>query len=154
MRQIKVDDSVTHMRHCVQLNSGQFVFCGEFTQQAQREQYTVRHHKVCLVDDSGRVIKSYDGKRGEAIRQMYKPSCLAVDSHDNILVADFWNNRLVLLNSQLEHLTTITTVNQSSDAGELKLRCPTRLHLDAQNRRLFIVHYYTPTESQALVLLL
>jgi len=137
IREIKLDKSVDYVLHSVQLSSGQFVVCHGSSQ-----------HRVCVVNEAGRVVKSYGGQYGSDVGQLYCPVCLSVDSRDNVLVADCINNRLVLLSVELKHLATVTEfstaalsdlaeVSQSRDTG-YQLSGPLRVHVDEQNARLFV----------------
>jgi len=144
IREIKLDDSVDYVWHSVQLTSGQFAVSHAGSQQ----------HRVCVVDEFGHVVKSYGGQRGSAVGQLSLPFCLAVDSRDNLLVADCANNRLVLLNVELNHLATVTEFSAAavtefsaaalsdltavSQSRGNKLSRPSCLHVDEQNARLFV----------------
>jgi len=136
VRQVTLDESIDYVCHTVQLSTGQFVVS---------HGYSSQQHRVCLVNESGRVVKSYGGERESSVGQLSYPYSLSVDSRDNILVADCYNHRLVLLSSDLTHLralTDLTPVSQSRDTdNRYKLDSPSRLHLDVQNARLFVGDY-------------
>jgi len=90
-------------------------------------------HAVCLVDKTGAVIRSYAEQTGSEI--MKNRTGLAVDKHGNILVADDWNKRLLVLDSSL---SSAHEMSVSVDAG---LRRPYSLWYDKSRGRLYIGEY-------------
>jgi len=78
-------------RSVLQLSSGQFVVSHS----------TDTLHRVCLLDDKGAVVRSYGSTAGSDLTKMNCPSGLAVDKHGNILVADYMNHRLLVLDPSL-----------------------------------------------------
>ena len=123
MREIKLDDSLIKICHCIQLSTGQYVV-------SQLRSPS----RVCIVDDSGHIIKSYGGPAGAGVGQLCGPVQLAVDKHDHVFVADYGNDRIVLLSPELAHLGYIQTPGH-------KLSDPMSLHLDEANRHLFVGEY-------------
>ena len=83
---------------------------------------------------SGSIIQCYGGASGSGIGQLSDPRHLAVDRHDNVLVADYGNNRVLLLSSSLTHLGYIIVPGHD-------LNGPTALHLDVLTHRLYIGEY-------------
>ena len=83
------------------------------------------------MDDSGRILKSYGGPKGSGVDQLDWPCHLAVDKHGYVLVADFRNNRVVLLSRELTHIGYIQTPGH-------QLMNPWSLHLDEVNHRLYV----------------
>ena len=47
---------------------------------------------------SGQIVKSYSDEFLSFYRQLYYPCSIVIDSHDNILIANCFENRLVLFN--------------------------------------------------------
>jgi hypothetical protein len=121
MREISLDVSIDGPLHSIELSSGQFVVCHDGRTQ----------HRVCTVDTSGRIIHSYGGPKGSSAEQLYGPSCLAVDEHGCVLVADGNNHKVQILSPALTHLGDVTLPQH-------KLHRPHRLHLDELNGRLYI----------------
>ena len=80
---------------------------------------------------SGSIIQCYGRARGSDDGQLYNPRHLAVDRHGNVLVADYGNNRVVLLSPSLTHLGNITVPGH-------ELSGPYALHLDLLTHRLYI----------------
>src|SRR5271163_980830 len=84
VREISLDDSIDWPCICVELSTGQFVVSHAGSTQ----------HRVPIVDTSGCIIKSYGGPQGgSSAGQLNDPYDLAVDSSDNILVADQSSNK-------------------------------------------------------------
>lgn len=60
--------------------------------------------QVSEVDIAGTVLRSYGGLlhgAGHILQELNWPKHLAVDSEGNVLVADRWNHRVLMLNSDL-----------------------------------------------------
>ena len=83
------------------------------------------------MDTTGRFIHSYDGPEGSAIGQLSYPHGLGVDTRGCVYVADYYNDRVVLLSAELTHLGYVALPG-------LKLFRPRALHLDESNSRLYI----------------
>ena len=79
---------------------------------------------------SGSIIQCYGGAEGEGDEQL-NPHDLAVDRHGNVLVADTYNHRVVLLSPSLTHLGYIPVPGHG-------LSKPSALHLDLLTHRLYI----------------
>ena len=76
-----------------------------------QRQFLVSHcgnmHRVCLIDDKAQLIKSFGGTSGSGSGQLAYPCQFVVDQNGFILVADYSNHRVVLLNSQLEYVKNL-----------------------------------------------
>ena len=107
--------------HAVQLSTGQFVVCHA----------GVTQHRVLVVDTGGHIIKSYGGPKGSAVGQLNVPTSLAVYSQDNILVADYYNDKVRLLSADMTHLGDLILTNH-------QLSQPYCLYLDELNGLLYI----------------
>jgi len=84
LKEISLDDSIQHPVHSIELSTGQFVVC----------HWGAVHHRVCIVDRNGQVVTSYGTSHGSAKGQLKYPVYLAVESNDNVLVADSENNKV------------------------------------------------------------
>ena len=94
VQEIVVDANLAGLQHAIQLERDRFLVC-----------HTVdTHHRVCLIDHTGQVIKYYGGKEGSGLGQLKEPAYLAIYRNGSILVADEMNNRIVQLNSSLEYM--------------------------------------------------
>ena len=80
------------------------------------------------VDVNRRLLRSFT--------DVWRPRHLSVADDDNVLVADCWNHRVLLLDSQLQ-LQRVLIDNNS----QLKLWKPARLCYSPDTAMLHIVHY-------------
>ena len=87
---------------------------------------------MCIVDDDGRVTRSYGGQEGSDVGQLDWPRHVAVDEDSQfIYVADSRNDRVVLLSPTLEFVRYVSE----------ELSRPYRLHLHHTTRRLYVAQY-------------
>ena len=120
LRNIKLDVNIGSPVHAVELSNGQFVVNDAISGQ----------DGVCVVDTAGHIVHSYDRPKDSFTRPSIYTS-LAVDSHDNMFVADYDNDRVELLSATLTHLGYVATHG-------LSLHYETYLHLDELRGRLYI----------------
>jgi len=80
---------------------------------------------------NGKIIKAYGGSPGSGVGQLHYPFQLVIDTHDNVLVADFLNNKCQLFSPTLTLLGDIVI-------PEHTLINPYALHLDKESNRLYI----------------
>jgi len=120
VREIALQSDIEYPWHGVQLTTGQYVVChGEWRSL----------NRVCIVNDAGRVTRSYGGQRGSDVGQLEDPRHLAVDEDSQfIFVADLFNDSVVMLSPTLEFVRYI------SDG----LSRPNRLYLHHSTRRLYV----------------
>ena len=116
------------LHHAIQLNGNKFIVC----------QAATTRDRVCMIDNTGRVIKSYEGNIGEGIGQLNSPNDLAIDRNGFIFVADYDNDRIVQLNSSLEYTGEIRRVQR-----------PHRIHLDEEHGRLYVINNNSLTVFEA-----
>ena len=112
--------------HAIKLTSGDFVV-------SLRPVYVNNMDKVCLMDGDGKLKKSFGGKSASTIGYMKEPVHLSVDGNGFVMVVDRDNNRVLLLDSDLEFKREILSKGEKHG-----LRRPTRIHLDESNGRLFV----------------
>ena len=120
VRNIKLDVNINYPQHAVELSSGQFVVIGP----------RINQRSVCVVDTAGHIVHSYDGRKDPSTH-LSRYTSPAVDSHDNVFIADCINHRVELLSATLTHLGYVSTHG-------LKLDPLTTLHLDELRGRLYI----------------
>ena len=124
VRKITLQSDILNPSHGVQLTTGQYVVCHGGSWNLDR---------VCIVDDDGRVTRSYGGQYGSDVGQLNWPRHMAVDEDSQfIYVADCENNRVVLLSPTLEFVRYVSE----------KLSAPYRLHLDHTTRRLYVAQLF------------
>ena len=115
-----IDGTINGLLHAIQLDDGRFVICHAST-----------HHRVCIIDSNGTMMNSYGGRPGSGIGQMNSPCYLAIDRNGFILVADYYNNRIIQLNASLEFIGEFIP-------GSAGLKRPWRMHLHEDRRRLYV----------------
>ena len=116
-----IDKTIRGLYHAIQLDDDRFAICHA----------TKTHHRVCMIDSNGRMMEIYGGRKGSGIRQMSLPCYLAIDRNGFILVADYFNNRIIQLNASLEFIREFIP-------GSVGLIYPMRIHLHENTRRLYI----------------
>ena len=121
VREITLQSDIECPRHAVQLTTGQYVVCHGGWHSL---------HRVCIVDDDGRVTRSYGGQQsGSDVGQLNQPRHLAVDEDSQfVFVADRNNDRVVVLSTTLEFVRYISE----------GLSRPYRLNLHQETRRLYV----------------
>jgi len=125
LQNIQLWAGIERPHHAVQLPTGQFlvshggVFGGSL-------------HGVCLVGVDGAVVRSYGGRRGSELTQMNGPRDLTIDREGLVLVADEYNNRLLVID---ESLSSAHEMSVSVVGG---LQGPVSLWYDQSRIRLYI----------------
>ena len=115
-----VDINLVNLQHAIQMEGDKFLVClSEAT-----------HHRVCLIDNTGRVIKCYGGNEGSGIGHFNLPNYLAIDRNGFIFVADYNNNRTVQLNSSLKYIGETVGIHQ-----------PWRILLNEERGRLYVIEW-------------
>jgi len=89
-------------------------------------------HRICLVGADGAVVRSYGGEKGSQLTQMNYPVGLAVDREGRVLVADRWNNRLLVIDQSL------SSAHEMSVCVDGGLLGPRSLWYDQSHNRLYI----------------
>ena len=90
IREIVLQSDIGIPYRAIQLDNDQFLITYESM------------HRVCLIDNKGKLIKSFGGTAGTKGGPLKNPYQLVIDQNGFILVADSGNNRVVLLDSNLE----------------------------------------------------
>jgi len=121
LQNIQLQADVECPRHAVQLPTGQFLVSHEGSL-----------HRVCLVGVDGAVVRSYGGEEGSQLTQMSRPAGLSVDREGRVLVADQWNDRLLVIDQSL------SSAHEMSVCVDGFLNRPFSLWYDQSRRRLCI----------------
>src|SRR6218665_1023401 len=111
--------------HCVQLDTGKYVVCHGSGPTDQ--------HRVCLIDQTDRVIGLYGSQPGGENNQLNWPNYLALDSRNNIAVSDRENKRIQLLDSSLTWFATISQLPNGRSFSKLRALC-----IDDVRGRLYV----------------
>ena len=121
------DAGIRHPWHAIQLTIGHFVV----SQGCPIIDYD--RPKVCTVNADGKLVKSFDGEYTSALEEMMLPVHLSVDGNGFVMVADQWNSRVLLLDSNLDFMREIILKER------LGLQRPCKILLDELNGRLLVV---------------
>jgi len=119
LRTISLASSILNVWHAVELTTGQLVVCHGVGSDAL--------HRVCIVDLSGRVLKSYGGSKGSGSGQLNVPIRL-IAMNGGIFVADHGNHRVLLLTPTLNLIREVVS----------DLRDPLRVSFDEDTGRLYV----------------
>jgi len=121
VREICLQAGVTEPWHAIQLSTGDYVV-------SQKTSPGV----VSVVGVDGQVVRSYGQSQTSDVGQMEHPRSLAVTKNDDILVVDYDNNRILLINSSLGSIEELAL---SVDGG---IHSPRGLCLDESRGRLYV----------------
>jgi len=121
LQNIQLQADVERPYHAVQLFTGQFLVSHSFSL-----------HRVCLVGVDGAVVRSFGGQPGSQLTQTKEARGLAVDREGRVLIADEWNNRLLVID---QSLSSAHEISVCIDGG---LKRPFSLWYDQSRRRLYI----------------
>lgn len=99
IRTIILDSDIRKPIHSIQLACGDYVVCCCGDKEGL--------HRVCIVNQEGRVERSYGSTSGATERQLSWPTHLALDRDGFIFVADRNNARIVLLSPSLEFASLV-----------------------------------------------
>lgn len=88
-RRVPLDPVIRHPHVAVQLDDGNFVVSHGIK--------TDPIHRVSIVDAKGQPINGHGNRAGLGLDQLNGPTFLAVDCNGFVFVADFGNNRIIVL---------------------------------------------------------
>ena len=97
VRKTSLDESMNGLGQAIQPENDRFLIC-----HANKS-----FDRVCIIDNSGNVIKINDRNYSKKVGKLNFPSHLAVDRKGFILVVDRNNDRIVQLNSSLEFIREV-----------------------------------------------
>ena len=125
LQDIQLQADIERIWHAVQLSTSNYLVS-----------HSISLHRICLVGVDGAVVRSYGGQQGSQLTQMNEPTGLAVDRAGRILVADWGNNRLLVVDQSLcsAHVMSVCV-----DGG---LQRPDTLWYDQLRSRLYIAELY------------
>jgi len=120
LRRVQLPDYMVPL-HAVESPTGTFIVSHSNKQLDQ--------HHVSEVNTGGEVLRQFSGSHRSLLGVT---SDVAVDSHGNILVVDFGNRRILLLDAQLTLRRVVV------DADQLNYKSPQRLCYKEQSGQLFV----------------
>jgi len=121
LQDIQLREDIGGPWHAVQLPTGQFLVSRSDSL-----------HRVYAVGIGGAVVCSYGGKIGSQLKQMNKIRGLTVDGEGRVLVADWNNDRLLVIDQSLSNAHEMSVC---VDGG---LKGPRSLWYDQSRQRLYI----------------
>ena len=127
--ELQNSDDYAHIQHAVKRADGNYVLVHGWKED--------KYHRVCLMDVNGGLKTSYGHSKGDLTGdegQLNTPTHLAVDKNNFVLVTDYNNHRIILLDPDLKFVKVLIT----SEAG---LYRPCRLVLDEREEsqlRLYV----------------
>jgi len=122
VREISLEQvGVTQPWHAVQLSTGDYVV-SEWTSPGA----------VSVVGVDGQLVRRYRPSETSDVGQMSYPTSLAVTKNDDILVADRYNNRILLINRSLSSARELTLPVDG------RIQDPCGLCLDESRARLYV----------------
>lgn len=120
---VSLAPDIVHPSHVLKLTSGQFVVSYGDTGDPD--------HRVCLLDESGQIVRSFAEGKGMVIEGMDVPSYIAADCKGSILVLDRNNRRVLLFSLSLGFKGELL----SADEG---LQDSHRMYFDSSTGQLFV----------------
>lgn len=108
-------------RHGVETSLGTFIV-GHFDGPEAEEQ----HDRVSEFQVDGHVTRALGHRRGSGPNQLSDPYHLALDARDRVLVADYNNQRVLLLNRQLQFAVVLLRKRPQVLEGEPRRLCYVR----------------------------
>ena len=97
-----VNKNLTKLHHAIRMDDDKYLVCHA----------GITLNRVCMIDNTGRLIKCYGESEGSGVGQLNYPRHLAIDRNGFIFVADQDNNRIVQLNSSLEYIGETVGIQQ------------------------------------------
>jgi len=94
-------------------------------------------NRVCEVDMTGHMLNAFGSAPGEGVGQLKVPFDLSLDDEERIIVADNFNNRVLLLNKHLMLQRVLVTWNDPQSLTD-DARYPGTLHYDRHSGRLLV----------------
>jgi len=91
-------------------------------------------HRVCAIDDRGRVLGSYGAEKGSGVGRLHVPSRLALINDGVLFVIDTHNDRVVMLNAvTLNHVREVISLPTQTEFI-------VRMSMSHDNGRMYLAH--------------
>jgi len=85
---------------------------------------------------TGRMLKAFGSAPGEGVGQLNWPCHVSLVDEERIIVADYFNNRVLLLNRELMLQRVLVKWRRPQSRGDVGR--PLRLHYDSHSGRLLV----------------
>lgn len=120
---IQGGQGIRGLQHALKLNDGRFLL-------SQGDLNDVLH-RVCIIDSNGKILHSFGSEKGHGNESLNVPVYLAVDRKGYVLVADKYNNRIIMLNSELKFQRELIHMDS--------FLYPVKIDLDEDKKLLYVV---------------
>ena len=125
LKEVSLGSGIDRPRHTIRLKDGSLLFC---------HGYGTSKYRVCIASADGRIQLEHGENDEPKSNGHYSPTHLAVDNKGFIYVCDFFNNRVIILNAELEFVKELIPPH-------IGLQQPFRLCLDESKERLHVGEY-------------
>jgi len=127
---VKLPNELKEPQHAVETRDGNFIVSHGGYQ--LKESTCNSQHRVCEMTRDGTVIRSYGGVKGGGSGELNNPVRVAIDAEGRVFIADWGNDRVLVVDSSLTTCTTLLTKDQDD------VYCPRRLFYSVDSHRLFV----------------
>ena len=104
---IDLPEDMQELTYAVQMKSSNFLVCHGWTRSPLR--------RICEVTMEGELLRSFGSEVGAGDGQLNYPTYMAVDKKGRIIVADFFNNRVMVVDSSLKESSVVMKWEYESD---------------------------------------
>jgi len=141
LRSIQLPRDVKNPTHAVETSTGNFIIIHEWKKGKEHSTSSGRESEKKWVvsevsKDGGMVIRRFIPSN--EIQKLNDPQYLSLDSDDRVFVADYWNERVILLDSDLKWNRIICPTNE---LVENRIPSAFRLFYDKEQRQLIVGGY-------------
>lgn len=138
IREIVLDISIRYAFQTLQLPNKQFIIAhGDSRSSIQR---------ICVINEEGQIINCFGGEEGRGEGRVSGPYSIVQDSsRKRVFVADCWNNRIIILDTNVTYIGQLQT--------PVGLRYPYRLHFDASTDQLLVGEFNTASHRARLFIM-
>ena len=140
IRSIQLPRDIENPFHAVETSIGNFIIIHEWVEEEKRESGSSGREETMwgvseLTRDGQMVIRRFISSN--ETQQLNNPQYLSIDSDDQVFVADTWNVRVILLDSDLKWNRILCPTKEETE--ETKIRRPRRLCFDDEKKQLIVV---------------
>lgn len=128
IRRTRLPSDVSSLRHAVVRSNGNFVVA-----HLRRASESVYKWVVSEVNSDGQIIQNFNSD--DRSQQLNVTSHLSLDSDDRVTIADYYNNRLIMLDSDLKWINVIQLDREKKDH---RIHSPWRLFHDRKKNEILV----------------